>query len=194
MARLIVGALHATAGEIRLDGADVYGWQRGEFGRHVGYLPQDIELFPGTIKQNIARMGEIDDGAVIAAARFANVHDMILRLPQGYDTKIGSQGYMLSGGERQRIALARAYYQQPQLIVLDEPNASLDQEGEASLLAALLEAHSQAKTQIIISHKSAIIKHVDRIAFLLDGQIKLIGPRDDVLVKIQQISKQVQQP
>lgn len=194
LARLIVGAIQATSGEIRLDGVDVYAWERTDFGKHVGYLPQDVELFPGTIKDNIARMGKIDDEAIIAAAKQADVHDLILRLPQGYDTKIGGQSYVLSGGQRQRIALARAFYQSPKFIVLDEPNANLDQEGEESLLQSLLQLQSQNVTQIIISHKSALIKHVNRIIFMLDGTIKLDGPRDQVLADIQRVAKQVKQP
>lgn len=193
LARLMTGAVHATSGDVRLDGVDVFGWQRQDFGKHVGYLPQDIELFPGTIKDNIARMGKVDDAAVIATAKLVNIHDMILRLPQGYDTKIGEHDYQLSGGERQRVALARAYYDMPQLIVLDEPNASLDQEGEAALQQTLLTAKKAGKTQIIITHKSSMIGHVDRIVFLINGQVKMIGPRDEVLASIQKLSKQAGQ-
>lgn len=193
LARLLVGVLPATAGDIRLDGVNVFSWERQDFGRQVGYVPQDVELFTGTVKDNIARMGEVDDNAVIAAAKMAGVHELILKLPHGYDTKIGAQTFVLSGGERQRIALARAYYQMPTLVVLDEPNSNLDQTGEACLQEALLAAKKNGATQIIISHKSSIIKHVDRILLIMEGQMKMIGPRDKVLAEIERISKKVRQ-
>lgn len=186
LARLIVGALKSTAGDIRLDSVDVYAWERTDFGKHIGYVPQDIELFNGTIKDNIARMGLVNDAAVIAAAQLAEVHDVILKLPKGYDTKIGGNSYVLSGGQRQRIALARALYQMPRLLVLDEPNSNLDSEGENALQRTLLAMREHGATQIIISHKPSLVKHVDRIIFLVDGKIKMAGPREQVLAELQQ--------
>lgn len=193
LARLITGALKATGGDIRLDGVDVYAWERSDFGRHVGYVPQDIELFSGTVKDNIARMGVIDDAAVIAAAQLAEVHDVILKLPKGYDTRIGSDSFVLSGGQRQRIALARAIYKMPALLVLDEPNSNLDSEGEHALLRTLQTMRKHGTTQIIISHKPSIVKHVDRILFIIDGKIKLSGPREQVLAELQQLSEKGKQ-
>ncbi|OGT52193.1 MAG: hypothetical protein A3E84_02515 [Gammaproteobacteria bacterium RIFCSPHIGHO2_12_FULL_42_13] len=190
LARLIVGALKTTSGDVRLDGADVYTWDRNDFGRYTGYLPQDIELFTGTVKDNIARMGVIEDEAVVTAAQIAGVHNMILHLPKGYDTYIGNNSYILSGGQRQRIALARAIYHFPRLLVLDEPNSNLDSEGEESLLHAILAMRAKGTTQIIIAHHPSIIKQVDKIIFLVEGQIKMIGPRDQVLEKLQQITQQ----
>lgn len=188
LARLLVGALQASSGDIRLDNADVYSWERTDFGNHVGYLPQDIELFNEKVKDNIARMGVVDDAAVIAAAQLAEVHDIILNLPDGYDTIIGSNSFVLSGGQRQRIALARAIYRMPRVLVLDEPNSNLDNEGEGALLRVLLAMKQRGVTQIIISHKPAIVKHTDRILFILDGKVKLVGPRDEVLSQLQQYS------
>lgn len=188
LARLIVGALKATKGDIRLDGVDTYSWERTDFGRHVGYVPQDIELFNGTVKDNIARMAEVNDAAVIAAAQLAEVHELILKLPKGYDTKIGGNSFVLSGGQRQRIALARAIYQMPRLLILDEPNSNLDSEGEAALVRTLTAMRESGATQVIISHKPAIVKQVDRIIFIVEGKIQLAGPRDKVLAELQKPS------
>ena len=188
LARLIVGAFKTTQGDIRLDSVDVYAWERTDFGKYVGYVPQDIELFNGSVKDNIARMGLVDDAAVIAAAQLAGVHDVILKLPNGYDTKIGNQSFVLSGGQRQRIALARALYHLPRLLVLDEPSSNLDSEGEHALVQSLVSMRKQGTTQIIISHKPAIVKQVDRILLIIDGKISMVGQREKVLAALQQQS------
>ena len=146
---------------MRLDGADVTSWDPDELGKHVGYLPQTVELFPGTVAQNIARMREVDDAAVIAAAMLADVHEMVLRLPDGYDTDVGTHGHRLSGGQKQRIALARALFGEPALIVLDEPNANLDGAGEQALHKALVELKNRRRTILIVAHQPSILRTAD---------------------------------
>ncbi len=186
LARLIVGAIKPSVGHLRLDGADIYNWNRDEFGKYIGYLPQDVELFTGTVKDNIARMGKIDDEAVIEAAKLAGVHDLILHLPHGYDTPIKSNSYTLSGGQRQRVALARAFYKNPALIILDEPNANLDHEGEVALAQALDELRKRKVTIIIIAHRPSVVTHVDNVMVLAEGKILMAGPREQVLAKLQE--------
>lgn len=182
LARLIVGIWKPASGTVRLDGADIAAWPRARLGPYVGYLPQDVELFAGTASQNIARMGEVDSAAVIDAARLANAHDLILRLPQGYDTQIGQGGTVLSAGQRQRIALARALYRKPRLVVLDEPNSNLDAEGEAALIEAIRGMKAEGLTLVIVTHRSSLLTAMDRILLLRDGFVEKFGPPSEVLV------------
>jgi PrtD family type I secretion system ABC transporter len=184
LARLLVGNLAATAGHVRLDGVDVSQWDADERGPHIGYLPQNVELFIGSVRENIARMGEPDAEAVIEAARKAGVHEVILRLPDAYDAEVGDGGARLSGGQRQRIALARALYGNPALVVLDEPTASLDQPGVDALLHAVRELKERGATLVLIAHQPNIVKLVDYLLVLRDGVIQLAGPRDDVLAQV----------
>ena len=184
LARLLVGLWPAAAGKVRLDGVDVYAWNKQELGPHIGYLPQDNELFDGTLAENIARFGDVDHDKVEAAARAVGLHDIVAALPDGYDTPIGAGGVVLSGGERQRVALARAIYGDPQFIVLDEPNSSLDEAGERALLQTLLTQKARGATQVIITHRPNVLSAVDRILVLRDGKMQLFGPRDDVLAAL----------
>ena len=187
LARTLLGIWPAAQGKVRLDGADIYYWSRTELGPHLGYLPQDVELFDGTIAENIARFGEPDSEKIVAAARLAGVHEMVLKFPQGYDTAIGSAGGLLTGGQRQRIALARALYGEPKLIVLDEPNSSLDEAGDAALLAALLALKARGATVVVISHRTGVLPAIDKLLVLKDGQLAAFGPRDEVRKRMQPV-------
>lgn len=184
LARAIVGIWPNVQGEVLIDGLPVTGWNRIELGPHLGYLPQDVELFDGTIAENIARFGKIDSGKVIAAARCAGLHEMILRFPKGYDTPMGEAGAMLSGGQRQRVALARAVYGEPALVVLDEPNANLDDAGEAALAATVAQLKAAGKTVFLITHRPGAIALADWLLLLKDGQLTASGPRDAVLAAL----------
>ncbi len=185
LARLLTGIWAPTVGKVRLDGFDVSNWPRDEFGPWVGYVPQDVELFDGTVGENIGRLDDIDAKAIIAAAKRANAHDMIAKLPQGYDTPVGEGGTRLSPGQRQRVALARAMYGDIRLLVLDEPNASLDADGEMALAQALSGLRSEGVTSIVVTHRPSLIAHVDKILVLEDGKVKQFGPAAEVMKSMQ---------
>jgi ATP-binding cassette subfamily C protein len=200
MARALCGVWKPLRGSIRLDGATLDQWDAESLGRDIGYLPQDIELFDGTVAENIARLDpNASSNAVLAAARAAGVHDMILGLPDGYSTRIGEGGAMLSGGQRQRIALARALYGDPFLVVLDEPNSNLDAEGDAALMAAIGGVRARGGIAVIIAHRPAALSAVNKLAVLASGQLQAFGPKDEVLAKVIQpvqtsLSKQAPSP
>ncbi len=184
LVRLMLGLRQPDVGTVRLDGIELAHWPAGQLDGGIGYLPQDVELFAGSVAHNIARLGPVDSAAVIAAAQLAGVHEMVARLPQAYDTELGEAGARLSGGQRQRIALARAVYGNPKLVVLDEPNASLDAEGEAALGAAIAALKATGTTVVLVSHRPALMRHADTLAVLRDGALDSIGPRDQVLARL----------
>jgi ATP-binding cassette subfamily C exporter for protease/lipase len=190
LARLLVGLWPAMGGKVRLDGADVYQWNKTELGPHIGYLPQGIELFEGTVGENIARFGELDPKKVQAAAEAVGMHDTILALPQGYDTPVGRDGAVLSGGQRQRVGLARALYGDPALIVLDEPNSSLDEAGDAALQRALIGLKARHATVVVITHRTSVLSVTDKLLILRDGAQQAFGPRDEVLAAMQKAQAQ----
>ena len=185
LARVLLGIWPYSSGEVLLDGQAILNWDRMELGPHVGYLPQDIELFDGSIAENIARAGQVVPEKVIAAAEASGLHQMILRFPKGYDTPMGEAGGLLSGGQRQRIGLARALYGEPALVVLDEPNANLDDEGEAALVRAVQGLKAKGKTVVLISHRPDIVGVADRLLILGQGNVHASGPRDGVLAALQ---------
>jgi ATP-binding cassette subfamily C protein EexD len=190
-ARALLGIWPTASGKIRLDGAEVSTWNRDELGPYIGYLPQDVELFEGTISENIARFGEIDPEEVVNAAKMAGVHELILRLPEGYDTLIGASGGTLSGGQRQRIGLARALYGNPVLVVLDEPNSNLDEQGELALSNALQFLKQKRVTVILATHRQQVLSNVDKLLVLNDGKLAVYGPRDQVIAHLQKQTQQV---
>ena len=182
LAKVIMGILPTSSGAMRLDGAEVFKWNREDLGRYVGYMPQQVDLFNGTIKDNIARMDtDAPDEAVIEAAKFAGCHEMILRLPKGYETEFISGNQTLSPGQRQRIGLARALYGNPRFVVLDEPNGNLDGEGERALLQALARMKQAGITYIVVAHRPSIVSNVDKVLMLQNGMVQAFGARDDVL-------------
>lgn len=190
LARLLVGAALPAAGKVRLDGADLQQWDKVQLGPHLGYLPQDVQLFAGSIAQNIARFGAVDAERVVQAARQAGVHELILKLPAGYDTQLGEGGAGLSGGQRQRIGLARALYGMPALVVLDEPNSNLDDEGERALLAAIAELKKHGSTVVLITHKSSLLAGVDNLLVLRAGLMQAFGPTARVTQELQRAAAQ----
>lgn len=183
LARVITGVWPAASGTVRIDGAELSQWSRDALGPHMGYLPQDVDLFDGTVAENIARLGPVDPEAVVEAAQRAGIHDLILSLPQGYDTPIGESGNRLSGGQRQRVGIARALYGTPALCIFDEPNSNLDEAGEGHLIQALLHLRETKRTAIIIAHKPSILNHVDKIMILQAGQVAFLGPRAEAFAR-----------
>ena len=193
LARLLVGLWPAQGGKVRLDGADIHAWSKAELGAHLGYLPQGVELFEGTLAENIARFAEVEPAKVEAAARAVGLHEFILSLPQGYDSPVGPEGARLSGGQRQRVGLARALYGDPVFVVLDEPNSSLDEEGDAALARAIQDAKARGTTFVIMTHRTSVLGVADKMLVLHDGQQQAFGPRDDVLAALQKANQQAQQ-
>ena len=185
LARLLTGVWAPNTGTVRLDGADLASWPRAELGPWIGYVPQDVELFDGSVADNIARLEKVDSKAVVAAAQRANAHEMILSLAQGYDTQVGEQGLHLSPGQRQRIALARALYGNPRLVVLDEPNSNLDGAGEIALAQALSALRGEKVTSVVITHRPALIAHVDKIMIIDAGRVQQYGPAGEVMKALQ---------
>ncbi|WP_347986847.1 type I secretion system permease/ATPase [Methylomonas sp. AM2-LC] len=188
LVRAMLGLYKPATGQVRLDGADIKQWNREILGNFIGYLPQDVELLDGSISENIARFGVIDAEQVIEAARMAGIHDMILSLPEGYDTIIQGQSNVLSAGQRQRIGLARALYASPRLIILDEPNSNLDLDGETALATALNKLREQSCTVVVVTHRPNILGQVDSIIIMREGQVAAYGPRDEVLIALQRAS------
>ena len=192
VARTLVGVWPARVGKIRLDGAALEQWEPGRLGRHIGYLPQDVELFSGTIAQNIARFEpDPDPEKVIAAARAADVHEMILGMPNGYETEIGDAGASLSGGQRQRVALARALYGDPFLVVLDEPNSNLDNEGDVALTEALLKVRARGGIVVVVAHRPSALAALDQLLVMAAGKQMSFGPKDETLSKFMRAPGQV---
>lgn len=181
LARVLMGVWPAAVGKVRLDGVDIYQWNKTELGPYLGYLPQDVELFEGTLAENIARFGDVDMEQVEAAARVVGLHENIADLPEGYDSQVGSDGCFLSGGQRQRVALARAIYGNPKLVVLDEPNASLDEAGDLALAQALEMLKARGVAVVVISHLTSVLRVVDSLLVIQEGAVKLYGKRDEVL-------------
>lgn len=181
LARVLIGLWPTMVGKVRLDGVDIHQWSKAELGPHLGYLPQEVALFEGTLAENIARFGPVDMAQVEAAARVVGLDEIVAALPAGYDTEIGSDGCFLSGGQRQRVALARAVYGNPRLVILDEPNASLDEAGDTALSQALLALKAGGAAVIVISHLTSVLRVVDRMLVIQEGVTKLYGKRDEVL-------------
>jgi ATP-binding cassette subfamily C protein len=192
LGKVIVGAIQPTIGTVRIDGARLTDWDQDELGKYLGYMPQEPSLFEGTIKENIARFRKgantdetrAIDEAVIAAAKEAGVHELILHLPQGYDTPLGLMGTGLSAGQAQRVALARALFGEPRLLLLDEPNAFLDQNGETALVEAIAKARARGATVIVIAHRRGVLAAVDRLLVIEDGKPRMMGPAKEVVARL----------
>ncbi len=193
LCRMLLGIIPSSSGKIRLDGNDIFLWEKDRVGPYLGYLSQEIELFNGTIAENIGRFTDLDAEKVIRAAQKAGVHELVLSFPNGYDTRIGDKGQILSGGQKQRISLARAYYGDPKLIVLDEPNSNLDSDGETALLKSFAEMKQTGSTLVVVSHKPAILSTMDKILLLRNGQMAMYGPREAVFQKLIEQQQQQQQ-
>ena len=192
LGKVIVGAIRPTIGTVRIDGARLTDWDQDELGKYLGYMPQEPSLFEGTIKENIARFRKganseettAIDEAVVAAAREAGVHELILQLPQGYDTQLGLMGTGLSAGQAQRVALARALFGEPRILLLDEPNAFLDQNGETALIAAIAKARSRGATVIVIAHRRGVLAAVDHLLVIEEGKPRMMGPAKEVVARL----------
>jgi len=193
LARLLVGLWPCISGKVRLDGADVFAWDKLELGPHLGYLPQGVELLEGTLAENIARFGEVDVDKVHEAARLVGLHEFILSLPQGYDSPVGRDGAILSGGQRQRVALARALYSDPVFVVLDEPNSSLDEAGDAALAHAISQLKARGTSFVVMTHRTSVLAVADKMLVLRDGVQQAFGPRDQVLAALNQAAAQAAQ-
>ena len=192
LARLLVGLWPSVGGKVRLDGADVFTWDKAELGPFIGYLPQGVELLEGTFAENISRFGDLAPAKVKAAAQAVGLHDFIMGLPKGYDSPVGRDGAMLSGGQRQRVALARAIYGDPVLVVLDEPNSSLDEAGDAALAAAIKEIKGRGTTFVIMTHRTSVLAVADKMMVLRDGVMQAFGPLNEVLAALKQANDQAQ--
>ncbi len=190
LARVVVGIWPTVAGKVRLDGADIFQWNKAELGPSVGYLPQDVELFGGTVSENIARFGEVDPEKVVMAAKRAGVHEMILYFPKGYDTPLGDGGAGLSGGQKQRLGLARAMYDDPSFIVLDEPNSNLDEVGEQALIAAIQDLRQRGKTIVMITHRASTLAVTNKLLVLKDGVAQMFGMTREVLENLTKLNQQ----
>jgi ATP-binding cassette subfamily C protein len=182
LVRALTGILPTLRGSVRLDGADLTQWRDKDLGRYVGYMPQDVSLMDGTIAENISRFSNASDSTeIVVAAKSAGVHDMILRMPEGYQTRVGMGGMSLSGGQRQRIGLARALYGKPFLVVLDEPNSSLDNEGEAALTAAIMDVRGRGGIAVVIAHRPSALAAMDLIAVVQNGKMAAFGTKEDII-------------
>jgi ATP-binding cassette subfamily C exporter for protease/lipase len=185
LARLLVGLWPAMSGKVRLDGADVFTWDKSELGPYLGYLPQGVELLEGSLAENIARFGEVDMAQVEASARLVGLHELIMGLPQGYNSPIGRDGAMLSGGQRQRVGLARALYGKPVFVVLDEPNSSLDEAGDLALANAIAALKQLGTTFVVMTHRTSVLGVADKMLIMRNGAQQAFGSRDEVLAALQ---------
>jgi len=192
LARLIMGLWPALQGKVRLDGADVFNWDKDELGPHLGYLPQTVELFDGTLAENVARFGDVNMGEVQRVIDQVGLRDMVNALPQGLQTRIGDEGSILSGGQRQRVALARAIYGKPKLVVLDEQNSNLDEAGEAALMNTLESLRAQGASVLVITHRTSVLPQANKLLMLREGQVVMFGPRDEVLAALQKAQAEQQ--